>query len=274
MIKQPSSETADLKKNKTDLESMLNGVPYIVAFLLGFLAAVIVTHDDKTDNGVPALNNEINYLSSVSDKTGIDESLIKDYGDKFGLGFHVLAVNDYKFYAFDNGSVIMQGTLVDKDGVPDLSSSLKDVRADILSNLVDSIPVIKTGTPDSPKVFVFTDPDCPYCRKLMKVEIPNVEIINILLPLDSLHPDARAHIQQIFNTGNPALAMRDIMVEGASLPDVYTKESNRYPFDKVIKDFGQMGLRGTPSLVAPDGSIVPLFMDRLELVSEMVSRHQ
>lgn len=119
----------------------------------------------------------------------------------------------------------------------------------------------------SKKLFVFDDPDCPYCRKLhlelKKLEkiAPDIAIHVMLMPLP-MHPEAFDKSRAILETKK-----RDVFdraFEGKSVPKP-TKESSKAAVDAVIRFAGQNGINGTPTLVLPDGRVVVGARDAEEL---------
>lgn len=127
---------------------------------------------------------------------------------------------------------------------------------------VTKIPVESAFVMGNPKgtkkLYVFTDPDCPYCHKmhteLKKLEkiAPDVVINIMLLPLP-MHPGAYDKARVILETMNQDIL--DKAFEGKEVPKP-TKESSKAAVDAVIKFAGENGINGTPTIVMPDGKIV------------------
>lgn len=140
----------------------------------------------------------------------------------------------------------------------------KDLTADRLAQLNKiewtSLPLanaIKTIKGNGKRqLAVFSDPDCPYC-KLLEVsleKLDNVTIYTFLFPLASLHPQAEAKAVAVWCSKNPSVAWHNLMVK-AEEPKASADCKN------PIKDnvaLGQLlGINGTPTLIAPDGSMKP-----------------
>jgi thiol:disulfide interchange protein DsbC len=117
---------------------------------------------------------------------------------------------------------------------------------------------ITIGNPKGAKhLYVFTDPDCPYCRKmhteLKKLEqiAPDLAIHIMLFPLQ-MHPGAYDKARTILESKS-----RDVLdqaFEGKDVPKP-SQESSRAMIDATIKFAGSHGISGTPTLVLPDGRI-------------------
>lgn len=126
---------------------------------------------------------------------------------------------------------------------------------------VKTIPVasaVVIGNPKgSKKLYVFTDPDCPYCRKghvelkkLAKIA-PDVAIYVMLFPLP-MHPASYDKSRTVLETMSHDLL--DNAFEGKDLPKP-TKDSSKKAIDEIIKFANANGISGTPTMVMPDGTI-------------------
>ena len=64
------------------------------------------------------------------------------------------------------------------------------------------------------KLYVFTDPDCPYCQKLEQymTSIDNVTVYIFLFPLKKLHPQAEIAANKIWCAKNQYEAWEDYML--------------------------------------------------------------
>ena len=105
------------------------------------------------------------------------------------------------------------------------------------------------------KLAVFSDPDCPYCRKL-EAEIKgltDVTIYTFLYPLASLHPHARAKAIAVWCSGNRIDAWRQLMKDGV-VPEPRECE---HPVDRNVALGERLGISGTPTLIAADGRVLP-----------------
>lgn len=100
-------------------------------------------------------------------------------------------------------------------------------------------------------IAVFSDPDCPHCRKLEK-ELDGVDNLTVhvfLMPLPDLHPNATAMARNIWCAPDRAQAWKDYMLEGKKPAEV-TCDS---PVDAIADLAGQLGIGGTPAIVLSNG---------------------
>jgi thiol:disulfide interchange protein DsbC len=113
------------------------------------------------------------------------------------------------------------------------------------------------------KLYVFTDPECPFCAKL-HVELkklvalePDLAIYIKLFPL-KMHPHAYDKARVIL--GEKSLKLLEKSFAGEALPAPGTHDPKK-PVDDSIHFAESAGINSTPTLVLADGRIVPGFKD-------------
>jgi thiol:disulfide interchange protein DsbC len=126
---------------------------------------------------------------------------------------------------------------------------------------VSTIPVDKAVIMGNPKgtkkLYVFTDPDCPYCRKghleLKKLValVPDVAVYIMLYPLP-MHPGAYDKSRAILET--KSMEMLDKAFDGKDVPKP-SRENSKTALDEIIKFANANGISGTPTMVMPDGKV-------------------
>ncbi len=158
---------------------------------------------------------------------------------------------------------LMQGMIVSLETMQPVSAHAQDLPQpkQVTSIDVSTIPADKAviiGNPKgSKKLYVFTDPDCPYCRKghleLKKLAAlaPDVAIHIMLYPLP-MHPGAYDKSRAIFET--KSLEMLDLAFDGKDVPKP-SKDSSKAAIDEIIKFANANGISGTPTMVMPDGKV-------------------
>ena len=134
---------------------------------------------------------------------------------------------------------------------------------------VESIPLadsIVMGNPKGKKrLFVFTDPDCPYCArmhgelgKLAAME-PDLVIYIKMFPL-RMHPDAYDKARVILGARGKSMDLLEKAFSGQKLPPPGAKDAKK-PVDDSIKFAESIGINSTPTLILPDGRIMPGFLE-------------
>jgi len=136
---------------------------------------------------------------------------------------------------------------------------------------INSLPVknsIILGNPEGKKrLFVFTDPDCPFCSKLHMELIklvymePDLAIFIKMFPL-KMHPGAYDKARVIM--GGDSVYLLNKAFAGEQLPAPSNKDLKE-PIDESIKLGESLGITGTPALVLPDGSVMSGYREAAEL---------
>ena len=120
------------------------------------------------------------------------------------------------------------------------------------------------GNPKGKKrLFVFTDPECPFCaklhgelKKLVALE-PDLAVFIKLYPL-KMHPKAYDKARVIL--GEKSLALLEKSFAGEALPAPKAKDAKK-PVDDTMRFAESAGIDATPTLVLPDGRIMSGYRD-------------
>jgi thiol:disulfide interchange protein DsbC len=150
--------------------------------------------------------------------------------------------------------LIAEGRMVDPKTKRDITSDrLADLSKIDFSTLPldQAIKVVKGN--GSKKIAVFSDPDCPFCKRLEQNElsaINDVTIYTFLLPLEQLHPDAANKAKTIWCSADKAKAWNDWVFNG-----VLPKKANHCeaPLEKNAALARKIGVTSTPTLFFVDG---------------------
>ena len=159
-------------------------------------------------------------------------------------------------YVDGSGQYFLFGHLYDMKAQRDLTAERKDslARVDFSAlPLADALKEVR-GT-GARTLAIFSDPDCPYCRRLeaeMK-GLSDVTIYTFLMPIASLHPEARTKAIAVWCSKDRisawhAMMWRDEKVSAPECP---------HPVDRNVALGERLGVSGTPTLVAADGRVLP-----------------
>lgn len=104
------------------------------------------------------------------------------------------------------------------------------------------------------KIAVFSDPDCPFCKKLEHEfpKINNITIYNFMMPIPSLHPDAERKAVQIWCQKDRTSAWLAWMRQGKQPAQVADCPN---PVAETTALGNRFGFNGTPTLVFPNGKV-------------------
>ena len=150
--------------------------------------------------------------------------------------------------------LIAEGRLVDPKSKKDLTGERLEelTKIDFKSLPLDqAIKVVKGN--GSRKLVVFSDVDCPFCKRLEQKELSNISDVTIytfLYPIEQLHPDAANKSRSIWCASNRVKAWNEWIFNGV-LPSSTAK--CEVPLEKVGELAHKYGVNSTPTMFFEDG---------------------
>lgn len=105
----------------------------------------------------------------------------------------------------------------------------------------------------SRKLVVFSDPDCPFCKRLEQKElagITDITVYTFLFPLDKLHPDAANKSKAIWCSADRAKSWMDWVLNNKLVKGSTNCEN---PVESLAKLGQELGVTSTPTLIFADG---------------------
>jgi thiol:disulfide interchange protein DsbC len=143
-------------------------------------------------------------------------------------------------------------------------STQKDLTADALNilNKIDygALPfdkAIKIVKGDGSRKFaVFSDPECPFCKQLETNldGVNNYTMYVFMFPLEQLHPGTTKLAKSIWCSKDNGTAWHKATAEGV-MPKENTTCANYVADTQALGE--KLGVTGTPTLIRPDGKLVP-----------------
>jgi thiol:disulfide interchange protein DsbC len=206
--------------------------------------------------GLPALAlpGEADIRKVISAKyPGADISAVSKtpYG-----GLYEVVIDGDVIYATADGKYLFVGNVVDTATKRNLTAArmakLQEVKWDSLP-FSQAIKIVKGD--GSRRLAVFSDPDCPYCKRFENelTKVDNVTIYTFLTPIASLHPGAINVAKQIWCEKDRVTAWHDYMLK-AEKPKATASCNN--PVDENIALSNQLKVSGTPTLIFENGQRV------------------
>ncbi len=150
--------------------------------------------------------------------------------------------------------LIAEGRLVDPKTKKDITGERMEELTKIDFNslpLEQAIKVVKGS--GSRKLVVFSDVDCPYCKRLEQNELTNITDVTIytfLYPIEQLHPDAASKSKLIWCANNRVKAWEDWIFNNQLPKSAGTCE---VPLEKIGQLAKKIGVTSTPTLIFSDG---------------------
>jgi thiol:disulfide interchange protein DsbC len=168
-------------------------------------------------------------------------------------GMYEVFTGSSMVYVDPTGEFLLVGQLLETRTRVDLSSERVEARSTVDFNKLPLDRAIKIVKGDgSRKLAVFSDPDCPYCEQLEKelARVNNVTIYILLLPIESLHPEAPARAVRLWCAENPAAAWADWMLRRKEPAE---RKCDNDPVKDVYKAAIDIKVSSTPTLVFSSG---------------------
>ena len=219
--------------------------------ILSLALAVMGTVSADVDNKIStALEKKLATLIPGQTPSSIKTSAID--------GLYEIAYGAQIFYISEDGKYLLQGDMIDLESRKSLTQeAAKSGRSEIMKSVKDSDTIVY-----SPKgktkhtITVFTDIDCPYCRKMheeMKgYNDAGIAVRYMLYPRAGLNSPAYKKIVSVWCAKDPAAAMDDAKLKGKI--DSKTCEN---PVQRHMEIGEEIGVTGTPAIVLEDGSLIP-----------------
>ncbi|BCT69047.1 DsbC family protein [Nitrosospira sp. NRS527] len=175
------------------------------------------------------------------------------------LGLYEVVVGGELFYTDEKASYLFFGHVVDPQTKQSLTSDRLQQIKDARRISVDSLPLeyaIKAVKGNGKrKLVVFSDPNCPYCKRLEK-ELANVNDVTVYTLLYPVLNGSAPTATSIWCSPDRLKAWEDFMLKGIAP----TGKDCETPIDKLLQAGQKNGISGTPTLIFADGSIAPGLM--------------
>jgi len=170
-------------------------------------------------------------------------------------GFYEVIADGNIFYVDEKGQF-----LIVADRVINLDSK-KDILEERVNRLsavrFDSLPLDlafkKVKGNGKRRLAVFSDPDCPYCRRLEQdlTKLNDVTVYTFLLPIDQLHPAATEKARAVWCAPDRQKTWDDLMLNNVDPSGAKACEN---PVDKIVAFAQQKRINATPTMILGDGT--------------------
>jgi thiol:disulfide interchange protein DsbC len=174
-------------------------------------------------------------------------------------------------YTNRDGSVAFVGTMYDLKTRANLTESRKaDLSWIDFATLPLDKAIVKVKGNGSRKLAVFTDPDCPYCKRLESElsAVTDATIYVFLYPLVDLHPDAARKARLVWCAADRGKAWDELMSAGIEPPAA--AGSCEDPLGDISVVAKRLWITGTPGLVFGNGRVVPGLISHDQIEQHLV----
>jgi len=180
-----------------------------------------------------------------------DAKIEKSFGD-----FYSVVTGQEVIFISSDMNYIVNGEVVDISKGKSVTQAIRDANKQKVNigslNLDDAI---KMGN-GSRKLYVFSDPLCPYCKQVEREfdKLTDVTIYIFPMPLVGLHPDAQSLTESVWCSKDKATAWHNLVVGGVKPA---SKSCPTNPVERNLAFAKKYNIYGTPALIFADGEIVP-----------------
>jgi thiol:disulfide interchange protein DsbC len=172
-------------------------------------------------------------------------------------GFYEVVANGTVFYADEKGHYLIVAERVldlnaKKDILEERMNRLTGIRFDALPLDMAFKSVKGNG---KRRLAVFSDPDCPYCRRLEQdlTKLDDVTVYTFLLPIEQLHPEATEKARAVWCSADRQKTWNELMLNNVTPTGIKACEN---PVDKIAAFAQQKRINATPTMVLGDGTRV------------------
>ncbi|KUJ74802.1 disulfide bond formation protein DsbC [Thiomicrospira sp. XS5] len=186
-------------------------------------------------------------------------------------GLYQVSIGPKIVYMSADGQYLVSGHIVDLNTRENLTETAQNkARKTELDKLsADNMIVYPAKGEAKRTITVFTDIDCPYCRKLHK-EIPalneaGIEVRYMAYPRAGVGSPAYQKAVSVWCSDDSRQAMDEVMESGR----VPAKTCSN-PVQKNMKEAEAFGVSGTPNIVFDSGEMIPGYAPAGDLIKMLI----
>lgn len=243
-------------------------------FVLPLLFATsLVFAADKPNASSPQSEKEMKNISLKMVKvlggkspTRIERSVV--------TGLYEVFVGPKLFYITPDAKYIVQGNVMDLDTMEDVTEPrMATARLKAIESVgEDSMLVYPPKGETKHTVTVFTDIDCPYCKKLHS-EVPamndaHIKVRYLLMPRAGKDTPSYQKAVSAWCGENPQKAYTD-SING----EFVEQKTCTNPVDKHMTLATEMSIAGTPAIILESGTMIPGYVPASRLI-EMLDKEK
>ncbi len=200
--------------------------------------------------------------ASITAHAGFEEDLIQRFPvaqgakiEKAFPGFYSVVKGGEVVFVRDDLSILINGDVIDLKENKSIATQIREANKPKLDVAkLNTKDAIKFGSGKN-KLYVFSDPDCPYCKQLENDlgRLQDTQVFVFPYPLTTIHPNARVIAESIWCSPNKQTAWKEYLIEGKK-PKFATCDN---PISRNLALGESHQIQGTPALIFEDGTIIP-----------------
>lgn len=236
----------------------------MLRFLSLFLIASTVTAATQAPSSHEQIKQKLAPLLSGMPIDSIEQSIIP------GL-YEVLVGGTEVLYVSPDGRYLMVGEMLDLNNQQKNLTELKKTkgRLKLVKEIDPKTFITFKAQQEKHQIYVFTDVDCGYCRKLQNEEVASlnkqgVTVHYLAFPRAGAGSKTYNTMVSAWCASNPQQALADVK-QGKAIPE----KKCAHPIDKHLQLVHRLRLNGTPAIVLDDGRMIPGYQPAKELVAAL-----
>lgn len=187
-------------------------------------------------------------------------------------GWYTIRKGAIVAYVSADGRYLMQGDLIDLERQANLTEESRNVaRKELMASYPEEQMIVFTPAEKRFTVSVFTDIDCTYCRRLHaqidEYLAHGIEINYLLYPRNGPTSPSWVKAEQVWCADDRGEALTLAKIDKAF-------ETHSCDSSAVSKHYSvgrDVGLRGTPAIVLPDGTMMPGYLPPNQLLERLAA---
>lgn len=233
-------------------------------FLAAALAASLAGPAMAADDPVAALRDRLTQLIPAQKPDSIEAAPVE--------GLYQVSYGAQVFYMTGDGRYVLEGNLVDLESRRNLTAEAQSGGRKAVLDTVDEDQMI-VYKPKEVKhtITVFTDIDCPYCRKLHQemdtYMDKGIEVRYMLFPRAGVGSPAYQKAVNVWCADD-----RNAALTKAKNGEAVKSEACDAPVSAQLDLGRQIGVSGTPAIVLEDGTMLPGYRPAVEL-AQLLDQH-
>lgn len=242
----------------------------------GMVACSNASTDTTNKQNIITNSNQdvVSNLQTHLSDSGIETNVTSAIPTQVEGLYWVTAEDMPPFYTDKTGKHIIQGQIIAIDGAQPIDISAEftqQLAKDKLAKLAKEDMIIYPATTDTKAVvYVFTDPTCPYCKKLHKeVEQTNALGIEVRYLAWPRNQQALPIMQNIWCSTNRQQALTDAKQDKTI--QAQACESSAAIKEQIALGLS-LGVHGTPALFTEDGRQIGGYLSPTDIAKAAISQ--
>lgn len=227
--------------------------------VIGALSMNVAMADDTTDK----IQQKLNEIIPSAPAAQITESPVE--------GLYQVIVGPNVIYMTGDTEFLFNGNLIELATRENLTESAKNAARKQTLDAIPTDSMIEFPAEGDTKatITVFTDIDCPYCKKFHK-DVPKlnkegIAVRYLAFPRSGVDTPSYEKMVSVWCADDPAKSLDD--AKKGSNPQIKTCDN---PVKDHMSQAQLFGINGTPTIIFEDGNMVPGYVPAEELIPALL----